>query len=85
MRAKSAELMHEGESTQNGVIPDGHVAGERGVVGHDDAVPDLAIMGDVYVSHDPIVVADTGDATAMLGAAIEGAILSYRVAVTYLQ
>jgi hypothetical protein len=85
VHADSAELVHQGKAAQNGMVPDGNVAGERCVVGHDDIVPDLAIVGNVYVGHNPVVAADPGDTTAVLRTAIEGAIFSYRVAVTYLQ
>ncbi len=77
--------MHESESAEDRVVPDAHMAGERSVICHDDVVPDLAIVGDVDVGHDPIVAAHSGDSATVLGAAIETAIFPYGVAITNFQ
>jgi hypothetical protein len=44
-------------------------------------VADDAVVRDVHVGHDPVVVADAGDAAAVRGAAVEGDELADRVAV----
>ena len=41
--------------------PSSHVAGQRGVVGHGRVVAHHAVVRDVGVGHDPVVVADAGD------------------------
>ena len=49
------------------------VPGERGAVGEDHAVAHLAVVRDVGVGHEQVVVADAGDAAALGGAAVDGA------------
>ena len=55
------------------------------VVGEDGVVADLAVVRDVHVGHDPVVVADARDARVLRGAAVEGAELADRVAVADLE
>src|SRR5713101_2835293 len=85
MRADRDELMRPGESAENGVIPDANMAGKRRDVGEDRMVADLAVMGDVDVSHDPVVASDPCDARVLRGAAIEAAVLADRVALADLE
>ena len=83
--AEDAKLMHQGKSPQNGVITDTHMTGQGGAVGEDGLVSYQAIVGDVHVGHDPVVVADPGYAASLRGAAVEGAVFADDVAVTDLQ
>ena len=46
-------------------VADVHVAGELRVVGEDGVVADLAVVREVHVGHDPVVVADAGDAAVL--------------------
>src|SRR5690606_21305259 len=43
-------------------------------------VADDAIMRDMRIGHDPVVVADLGDAPILQRAAVDGRVLAYRVA-----
>ena len=43
-------------------VADVHVAGQLGAVGEDHVVADLAVVRDVDVRHDPVVVAHPRDA-----------------------
>src|SRR3569623_1752617 len=83
--AETAELMYLAEAAKDHVILDHHMAGQRGIVGEDGVVADQAIVSEVHVGHDPIVVADPGDAAALFGAAIEGAEFADDVAVAVLE
>src|SRR3569623_75588 len=83
--AETAELMYLAEAAKDHVILDHHMAGQRGIIGEDGVVADQAIVREVHVRHDPIVVADPGDAAALFGAAIEGAEFADDVAVADLE
>src|SRR5690606_5940006 len=48
------------------------MAGQGGGVGHDDTVADLAVVGDMAIGHEQVVVADAGHAAALLGSAVHG-------------
>lgn len=58
--ADLAELEYQRVAAQDNVVADGNVACEWGVVGEDGMVADHAVMGEVAVGHNPVVVADTG-------------------------
>jgi hypothetical protein len=58
-----------------------HVPGELGAIGHDHVAAHDAIVGDVHVGHDPVVVPKAGDAEVLHRAAVDGAALADRVAV----
>ena len=47
----AAELVHGRESADDGVVADGHMAGEGGHVGHDDVAAELAVVRDVAVGY----------------------------------
>ena len=57
------------------------MAGERRVVREDRVVADGAIVRDVHVGHDPVVVADARRAAALAGAAVDGDELADHVAI----
>jgi uncharacterized protein (DUF2336 family) len=78
--ADAHELMNHREAAEDGPVANMHMAGELGVVGEDGTVADLAIMRQMHIGHDPVVVAQASDAGILRGAAIEGAELPDRVA-----
>ena len=83
--ADRAELVHDGERAKHHEVVDGHVAGEGRAVGHHRARADLAVVRDVHVGHDPVVVADPGDSAPARRPAVEGAVLADDVAVADLE
>src|SRR6185312_13929307 len=83
--AHTHELMDGGESPDRGVVTDLDVAAEGGAVGHNDVGADDAVVGHVAVSHEQVVAADAGQASALHGAAVEGAELADDVVVAHLQ
>ena len=85
MRADLDELVHARQAAEDHPITQMHVAAERRVVGENRAVGDLAIMRNVHVGHDPVVVADTRHANVLRGAEVEGAELADRVALADLE
>src|SRR5262249_18425708 len=74
-----------GEAAQDGVVADVDVARDRGGVREDRVIADLAVVGDVHVSHEPVVAADARDARVLRGAAVERAELADGIAVSDLQ
>jgi hypothetical protein len=83
--ANPTELMHQCESPQDGMIIDDHVTRKRRPIREYGVISDNAIMGYVNISHDPIVIAETGGTTALNGTPVYGAVFAYGVAVTYFQ
>ncbi len=71
--------------TEDGPVAHRDVAGQRRVVGEDGVVADHAVVGHVHVGHDPVVVADAGQAAVLHRAGGEAAELANRVAVTDLE
>ncbi len=63
------------------MISNAHMACQRRVVGHGDVVANLTIVGDVNISHDPVLVSNAGHTTAELRAAIDRAVLPDRIAI----
>ncbi len=57
MRAYLAELMHPGKSAQDCVILYYNVPRELGVVGENGVIADLAIVRQMHVGHNPVMVA----------------------------
>ena len=85
VRADAAELMHGAKRAEHGVLFNGHVSGERGGVDQHGVVGYLAVMPDVGISHDEAVIADAGDAAALLRAAVDGHALADEVVITDLK
>ena len=84
MRPDAAELVCGGEAGNNGVVPDGAMAGEAAIVGKDDVVAELAIVRDVGVAEEKIVRADAGW-QLLVGATVDRAVFAEHVVVADLQ
>src|SRR5690606_899649 len=72
MMADAHELVHGGQTADIGVIANLAMAGERRLVGHDDAIADDAVMGDMGIGHEEAAVSDPGDPAAAVGAPAHG-------------
>src|SRR6266478_84228 len=72
MRADTHEMVHRTKRADAGPVFNGNVPAERGGVGHDDMASNLAIMSDVSVGHDQVMVADLREPAAFYRAAIDG-------------
>ena len=57
--------MRTRESGHDDPVTNMYMAGERRVVGHDRIAAYMAIVGDVYVRHDPVVVRNRGFVVAL--------------------
>src|SRR5690606_34068248 len=85
VRAYARKLMYGGQSTQNRPVADMNVAGKLHTVGNDGMVAYLAIVGDVRISHDPVVIAQAGNTYILRRACIDGDVFPYGVTVADLE
>src|SRR5882672_5132854 len=85
VRADRYELVRAGKPAEHGIVPDLDVTGKRRHIGKDRVVADPAVVRDMHVGHDPVVVADARDARVLHGAAAESAVLADGVAVADLE
>ena len=58
------ELVHHREAAQNHPVVDLDVPGELRVVGENRVVTHQTVVGQMHISHDPVVVTDAGDGAA---------------------
>src|SRR5471030_2024301 len=85
VRADLAELVHVGEAAHDDPVADFDVAGQLRVVREDGVAADLAIVRQVDVGRDPVVVAEPRHAGVLHGADVEGAEFADGVAVADFQ
>ncbi len=69
------------QSADDGEVLHMDVAGQIGRIGHDDVIPQLAVVGDMAVGHQQVVIADEGDADVGCGRPVDRDILPDRVVV----
>src|SRR6056300_501768 len=82
MGANSYELVYNRKPTQNHPIAHMYMTGKLRVVGKDGVAPDLAVVCQVHIGHDPIVITQSGDTQVTRGADIEGTKFSNGIART---
>jgi hypothetical protein len=75
------ELVDAAHAAQDGPVADVRVAREGSIVGEHGLVADAAIMGDVRIGHEPVVVADARHAFVLHRTSMDRAELADRVAV----
>ena len=83
--ANFAELVHAGKPTQDGIVTHRHMSRQGSVIGENRMVAHLAVMGEMDIGHDPVVVADTRHARILRSAQIESAEFAYGIAVANFQ
>ncbi len=79
--ADAHELMHAGETAEDGPVADMDVARQLRVVGEDGLVADLAVVRQMDIGHDPVVITEAGYPGVLRRAAVEGAELADGVAI----
>ncbi len=57
---------------QSSIVGNMHMSTQHDVVGHDDSIADLAIMGNVAAGHQVAIAAQAGDAIFFFGCPIDG-------------
>jgi len=83
--AKPAKLVHTGKPSENNIILYLDMTSERGIVGENSVTADAAIMGDMDIGHDPVVISNPGDATTCCRTTVDGTELPDSIAVTDFQ
>src|SRR6185436_10375597 len=81
MRPDMHELVHQRHAAEDHPVADGHMAGELNAVGEDGLAADLAVVRDVRIGHDPVLVCQPRDADVLRGAAADGDVLADGVVV----
>jgi hypothetical protein len=71
MRPNPAKLMHGGKCSNGCMISDRNVSGERCGICHDDVVSHDAVMGDVTVGHQKIIVSNNGNSMTSPRSAVQ--------------
>src|SRR5712664_3907087 len=66
------EVMYRAQCTDVCPVFHGYMPAERGPVRHDDVTANLAIVRDVGIGHDQVVIADSGASPALHRAAVDG-------------
>src|SRR5215469_10211270 len=85
VRANLAILVHGRQAAENDPVADLDVSAERGTVGKYRVASHGAVVRDVRVGHEEIVIADASDALVVSGAAVDRAALAKHVAVADLE
>lgn len=70
VRADPAELVDAAERPYRGIVTDRDVTGQSRRISKDDVVPEVAIVGDMNIGHEIIVVFDRGDPATMFSSAM---------------
>src|SRR5690606_12005172 len=83
--ADTTELMHGSQTAQNGPVANMHVAAQLDAVGDNRVIADLAIVSNVGVGHDPVVIAHTGHAHILHRTGIDGDVFTNHIAIADFQ
>src|SRR5690606_23877275 len=73
--ADAHELVYGRRSAQYGPVIDVDMTGQLNAVGDDRVIGDLAIVRNVHIGHDPVVVAHAGYADVLRRAGVDGNVL----------
>src|SRR5690606_9677667 len=85
VRADAHELMDGRQTAQDGPIAYVDMARELDAVGDDGMAADLAVMRNMHIGHDPVVVAQASHAHVLRRPPIDGDVIAYGVAVADLE
>src|SRR4030067_3290076 len=85
MGTNPAELMDRSQATDDRMIFDEDMSSQGCPIRHDDLVPNLAVMGDMGVSHDEILISKNRLPAPFYRASMEGDKLSNDIMVTHLK
>ena len=83
VRGCAGKLVRGGRAAQKRPVAQLRMAGELAIVGKYGVIANHAVVREVDIGHDPVVVADAGDGTATGRADIEGAKLADGVVVAH--
>ena len=72
MGSHPTELVHQGEAAQGDTVPDMNMACQRGVVCKNNVTPNFAVMGNVAIRHNQVMVTDTRYTATPHGSTVKG-------------
>src|SRR3990172_2955040 len=81
MRADATILMNQGEASEKSIVADMHMPGETRCIRENCSLSDAAVMRDMTVGHDEIVVTDDRLPAALDSPAIQRTVLAYGIAI----
>ena len=81
MGTYAAELVRSGKTGQDDPIADMNVTGQGRIIGEDSVAADMAIVRNVHIGHDPVVITYRRLTIALHCAATDCAKLANRIAV----
>src|SRR5271169_1512077 len=85
MRTNLAKLVHANKTAENGEIVHAHMPGQLHAVGKDDVAANMAVVRQMHICHDPVVVADLRDTGVLRGTDVEGTVFADDIVVTDFQ
>src|SRR5688500_2270874 len=85
MRTNLAKLVNIGKPAEYDPIADMYVASQLRIIGENRIVPDLAVMCQVHVCHDPIIIAQTRYSNVLGGPDVECAEFANRISIADFQ
>ena len=72
MGTNPAKLMYNSKSAENGMVTDMHMPRNLCIVGENGMAANLTVMRHVNISHDPVAVTHSGNASVLGSAAVKG-------------
>src|SRR6056300_881034 len=82
IRSQRTELVHQGKATEYDVVMNRDMPRQRGIVCKDGLVTNTAIMGDVYIGHDPVIITKRRNALILNRAPVDGYKFTNAITVT---
>jgi hypothetical protein len=82
MSTNFAELMNQGKTAKNNMITDDYMACQTGAICKNYVVAQYAIMCDMDISHEKIVIADARDSAAFLCTDMKGTKLTHDIIIS---
>jgi hypothetical protein len=82
MRANPDKLVHHRKTTKNGPIANVNMASQLRVICKYRVICDLAVVGQMHIGHDPVVIADPRNPNVARRSDIEGTKLANSIAVS---
>jgi len=82
MCANVTKLMHAGKAAKDRPVTDMHMACQGRIVGHDRLITNDAIVGNMHIRHDPVVITQNGLTFVLRRTATNRAVFANRVSIT---
>lgn len=83
--ADAYKLMDGAEASKDCPVADMHVPAKLHAIGNDGMVRDLAIVRDMRIRHDPVIIQNARNTGILRGTGIDGDVLAHRIAIPYFE